>query len=176
LLKVLRDDHELELDIVPDGVDEKEKIVGKIQASIPVSPEMVMVRYGFIASLGQGVTRSWETTTLTLSMLGNMFTGKVSVKNIAGPISIADYAGQTARAGFIRYMHFLAFLSISIGIVNLLPIPVLDGGFLLYYAVEAITGKTVSDRLSEIMQKIGLVLIMMLLVVAVFNDVTRFFR
>ena len=174
-LEVLRNGRELQIGIVPETVFENGETVGKIKAVVPITPEMVMVRFGPVAAIGKGVAGAWSTTTMTLQMLGRMVTGQVSVKNIGGPIAIADFAGQTARAGLIRYLHFLAFISISIGIMNLLPIPVLDGGFLLYYVVEVVTGKTPSERFGEIMQRIGIVLLMLLLVVAVFNDITRLF-
>ena len=112
---------------------------------------------------------------MTVKMIGKMVTGDVSLKNITGPIAIADYAGQTARAGLIRYLHFIVFISISIGVMNLLPIPVLDGGLLLYYAVEVVTGGSVSDRVAQIGYKIGIGILGLLLLVAVFNDVIRLF-
>ncbi len=173
LLRIVRHDQNLELTVVPQSQEERETLIGKIQAEIPIVPEMVIVRYGFFASFGKGATKAWETTALTLKMLGRMLTGKVSVKNITGPIAIADYAGQTARAGMIRYLYFLAFISISIGVMNLLPIPVLDGGLLLYYAVEAISGRTISERAAGIAQRIGIGILVFLLVIAIFNDVTR---
>ena len=175
LLAVLREGRETEISVVPEAVEDDEGTFGKIQAKVPIVPEMVTVRFGPVVSIGKGVASAWSTTALTVRMLGRMVTGQVSVKNIGGPIAIADFAGQTARAGPIRYLHFLAFISISIGIMNLLPIPVLDGGFLLYYVVEAATGKTPSERVGEILQRIGIFLLMLLLVVAVFNDITRLF-
>ena len=102
-----------------------------------------------------------------------MITGDVSVKNISGPVSIADYAGQTARIGLSAYIHFLALISISIGLLNLLPIPMLDGGHLLYYAIEAITGRPVSDEVKLIGQRIGLGLLAALTMLAFFNDFNR---
>jgi regulator of sigma E protease len=170
---VVRDRKHIELTVVPQGHEEKGAVVGKIQAEIPIVPEMVVVRHGFFSSFGKGAVKAWETTALTLKMLGRMFTGKVSIKNITGPISIADYAGQTARAGLIRYLYFLAFISISIGVMNLLPIPVLDGGLLLYYAVEVISGRSISERASGLAQRIGIAVLVLLLVVAVFNDLSR---
>ena len=175
MLEILRDGQKIQIAIIPEAVEENGALFGKIQAVVPLSPEMVTVRFGPVVSIGKGVASAWQTTTMTLRMLGKMITGQVSVKNIGGPIAIADFAGQTARAGPVRYLNFLAFISISIGIMNLLPIPVLDGGFLLYYAVEVVTGKTPSERVGEIMQRIGIVLLMLLLVVAVFNDITRLF-
>lgn len=173
VLGVMRDNRMIELTVVPDGHEEKGAVVGRVQAEIPIVPEMVIVQHGFFSSFGKGARKAWETTSLTLKMVGRMFTGKVSIKNITGPIAIADYAGQTARAGLIRYLYFLAFISISIGVMNLLPIPVLDGGLLLYYAVEAISGRTISERAGGIAQRVGIALLVLLLVVAVFNDLSR---
>lgn len=173
LLDVVRDHQEVRLTVVPEGYEERGAIVGKIKAEIPLAPEMTTVRYGFFASFGKGMSKAWETTVLSLKMLRGMFTGQVSVKNITGPIAIADYAGQTARAGLVRYLYFIAFISISIGVMNLLPIPVLDGGFLLYYAIEAISGRSISERVAEIVQRVGMAMLVILLVVAVFNDITR---
>ena len=112
---------------------------------------------------------------MTVKMIGKMITGDVSLKNITGPIAIADYAGQTARAGLIRYLHFIVFISISIGVMNLLPIPVLDGGLLLYYAVEIVSGGSIPEKVAEIGYKIGIGILGILLLVAVFNDVVRLF-
>ena len=102
-----------------------------------------------------------------------MIIGQVSWKNITGPITIADYAGQTARIGAISYLNFIAFISISLGVMNLLPIPVLDGGLLLYYSLEVLTGRPVSARFGEIAQRAGLGILMTLMIVAVFNDLAR---
>lgn len=173
VLSVIRDSRNIELTVVPEGHDEKGMVIGRIQAEIPIVPEMIIVQHGFFSAFGKGAVKAWETTALTLKMLGRMFTGKVSIKNITGPIAIADYAGQTARAGLIRYLYFIAFISISIGVMNLLPIPVLDGGLLLYYAVEAVSGRTISERAGGIAQRVGLALLALLLVVAVFNDLSR---
>ncbi len=110
---------------------------------------------------------------MTLKMVGKMIVGEVSWKNVTGPITIADYAGQTARIGLISYLGFIAFVSISLGVMNLLPIPVLDGGHLLYYAVEVLTGRPVSERFGAIAQRAGIGILMTLMLVAVFNDITN---
>jgi len=106
-------------------------------------------------------------------MLGKMVTGDLSLRNLSGPVTIADLAGQSARVGWFAYLSFLALISISLGVLNLLPIPVLDGGHLVYYAIEAVRGRPLSERLMVITQKAGLVLILMLMAVALFNDITR---
>src|SRR5690606_27461371 len=119
------------------------------------------------------VARNWDSSVLTLKMLGKMLIGEASLKNVTGPITIADYAGQTARIGWISYLSFIAFVSISLGVMNLLPIPVLDGGHLLYYAVVVLTGRPVSERFGEIAQRAGVGILMTLMLVAVFNDINR---
>ena len=110
---------------------------------------------------------------MTLTMLGKMLTGEASLKNITGPITIADYAGQTARIGMISFLSFIAFISISLGVMNLLPIPVLDGGHLLYYSLELLTGRPVPQRVGEIAQRAGLGILMVMMALAMFNDIAR---
>jgi regulator of sigma E protease len=110
---------------------------------------------------------------MTVKMLGKMIVGEVSLKNVSGPITIADVAGQTARAGATPFLEFIAFISITLGVMNLLPIPVLDGGHLLYYSLEVLTGRPVSARAGEIAQRAGVGLLFMLMALAVFNDLVR---
>lgn len=147
--------------------------VGKISAYIALQPDMITVPSGPLAALGKAVQRVWDTCAMTLKMIGKMITGEASLKNVTGPITIADYAGQTARLGLASYLSFIAFISISLGVMNLLPIPVLDGGHLLYYSLEVLTGRPVPERVGEIAQRIGIGLLMTLMVLAVFNDISR---
>lgn len=153
--------------------DENGKLIGRVGIALGANIEMVTVRYGPVASIEQGFSRTIDTFWLSLKMLGRMLTGEVSVKNISGPVSIADYAGQSARVGMAAYIHFLALISISIGLLNLLPIPMLDGGHLMYYAIEAVTGKPVSDQFKRIGQQIGVSLLIALTFLALFNDFSR---
>jgi regulator of sigma E protease len=146
---------------------------GQMKVVVAQAPEMVTVTAGPLEALGQGVARTWETATMTLKMIGKMITGEVSLKNVTGPITIADYAGQTARIGAISYLQFIAFISISLGVMNLLPIPVLDGGHLLYYSLEVLTGRPLPERVGEIAQRAGVGLLFMLMALAVFNDLVR---
>ena len=125
------------------------------------------------SALSKAVGKTWESSVLTLKMLGKMILGEVSWKNITGPITIADYAGQTARVGMISYLSFIAFISISLGVMNLLPIPVLDGGLLLYYSLEVLTGRTIPERIGDMAQRAGVGILMTLMAVAVFNDIVR---
>jgi regulator of sigma E protease len=147
--------------------------VGKISAAIALQPDMITVPSSPLAAVGKAMTRVWDTCTMTLKMIGKMIVGEVSLKNVTGPITIADYAGQTARMGAVSYLSFIAFISISLGVMNLLPIPVLDGGHLLYYSLEVLTGRPVPERFNEIAQRVGIGLLMTLMLLAVFNDVAR---
>jgi regulator of sigma E protease len=147
--------------------------VGKISAYIALQPDMIVVPAGPLDATGKAVERVWDTCTMTLKMIGKMITGEASLKNVTGPITIADYAGQTARMGVASYLSFIAFISISLGVMNLLPIPVLDGGHLLYYSLEVLTGRPVPERVGEIAQRLGIGLLMALMVLAVFNDISR---
>lgn len=153
----------------------KEGRIGKLNVEVGSVPEMVAIQDPVTDAIPKAIQRTWTTSVLTLEMIGKMLTGEVSLENITGPITIADYAGQTARVGLISYINFLAFISISLGVMNLLPIPILDGGHLLYYSLEVFTGRPVSTRLWEISQRTGLAILMLLMVIAFFNDIARLF-
>ncbi|HEX2604851.1 MAG TPA: RIP metalloprotease RseP [Oxalicibacterium sp.] len=172
-IDVLRAGRPLRFDVTPETVHKDGQIFGRIKVEVPLAPEMTTVSYGPVAGLLKAVGRTWDTSALTLKMVGKMIVGEVSWRNVTGPITIADYAGQSARIGWISYLSFIAFVSISLGVMNLLPIPVLDGGHLLYYAVEVLTGRTVSERFGAIAQRAGVGILMTLMLVAVFNDINR---
>jgi regulator of sigma E protease len=159
--------------VTPEAVSKGRQQFGRIGAEVPMIPEMVVASDPPLAALGRAAKKTWDTSTLTLKMLGKMLIGEVSWKNITGPITIADYAGQTARIGAISYLTFIAFISISLGVMNLLPIPILDGGLLLYYSLEVLTGRAIPERLGEIAQRAGIGILMTLMAVAVFNDIVR---
>jgi len=129
----------------------------------------------FSLEVCEAVAETWDKSEFTLLMIGRMITGEVSWRNISGPVTIADYAGQSARLGIDYYLKFLALVSISLGVLNLLPIPILDGGHLLYYLVEIIKRGPVSERTMEIGQQIGLTLLLMLMAFAFYNDINRLF-
>ncbi len=131
------------------------------------------VRYGPLASIGLGLERTWETTTLTVKMLVRMVIGQASLQNIGGPVTIGQVAGDTASMGFVPYLTFLAVISISLGIVNLLPIPILDGGHLLYFLYEAMAGKPPSEHAQAVGQQIGIAALIALMGVAFYNDFHR---
>ncbi len=147
--------------------------LGRVGAYIGAPPGTVMVRYGIVDGLTRAVTRTWEVSVLSLQMIGKIVMGEASLKNLSGPITIADYAGQSASLGAVPFVVFLALISVSLGVLNLLPLPVLDGGHLMYYLWESLTGKPVSESWMEQLQKVGLVVLLMMMSVAVFNDVTR---
>jgi regulator of sigma E protease len=169
----LRGEQQFSIVVTPQAHAKDGQTFGRIQAEVPMVPEMIIASSPPLTALGKAVRKTWDTSTLTLKMLGKMIIGEVSLKNITGPITIADYAGQTARIGLISFLSFIAFISISLGIMNLLPIPVLDGGHLLYYSLEVLTGRPVSERFGNIAQRAGLGILMALMGVAVFNDIIR---
>ncbi|WP_269504585.1 RIP metalloprotease RseP [Burkholderia sp. IMCC1007] len=161
--------------IVPQAQrdDDTGQAVGRIGAALSMHTPSVDVRYGPIESLRLGARRTWDISVYSLKMFGRMITGNASLKNLSGPVTIADYAGKSARLGPSAFLSFLALVSISLGVLNLLPIPVLDGGHLLYYLVEAATGKAISERWQLILQRAGLICIVALSAIALFNDLAR---
>ena len=162
----------------PNGVGEHGKPVGKIGAAPWLDPAlekklMTEVRYGPVRAFGEAVGKTWDTSVFTLQTLGKMVLGEISLKNISGPITIADYAGRSAHGGWLPYLSFLAAISISLGVLNLLPVPLLDGGHLMYYMAEIVMGRPVSERAMEIGQRIGMVLLLTLMAFAFYNDLNR---
>ena len=147
--------------------------IGRIGVQLRAQIQTVLVRYGPIDALAHGVSQTWDLCTFSLRMIGKMLSGEVSLKNISGPVTIADYAGQSARLGPIAFISFIAFISISLGVMNLLPIPMLDGGHLLYYSAEIVRGRPPSERFLEWSQRAGMFLLAGLMVVALFNDFVR---
>jgi regulator of sigma E protease len=158
----------LTLQVTPETARENTEAVGKIG----VGP-FIDVRYPVGTALWQGAKKTWDMSVFTLEMLGRMVIGEVSLKNLSGPITIADYAGQSAQMGWMAYVSFIALISISLGVLNLLPVPVLDGGHLMYYVAEIIRGRPVSERALEIGQRIGMVVLFSLMAFAIYNDIYR---
>lgn len=178
IFSIRRDGALLAIAMVPDEASESGERIGRIGIAV-AEPDLggvsmfAEVRYGIVDGLAKAARQTWETSVLSLQMIGRMFTGEVSWKNLSGPVTIADYAGQTAQLGWSHYIKFLALISISLGVLNLLPIPVLDGGHLLYYVIEIIKGGPIPERVMEIGQQIGLALLVMLMAFAFFNDINR---
>ena len=162
----------------PDVIKENNQTIGRMGAGVKLdqavlSKLMITLNYSPYLSLQKAIAKTWETSIFSLKMLGRMVTGQVSLKGISGPVTIATYAGESANLGLITFLGFLALVSISIGVLNLLPIPVLDGGHLMYYMLEIIKGSPVSEKTMLVGQKIGFVLLGLLMTIAIFNDFNR---
>jgi regulator of sigma E protease len=163
----------LQIDITPRVQREGEASVGRIDAFVGEPPAMVTVRHGPIEGLQQGFIRTWDVSALTVKMMGRMLIGEASLKNLSGPLTIADYAGQSVAQGLPYYLGFLALVSVSLGVLNLLPLPMLDGGHLMYYIFEGATGRPVSDLWLARLQRGGIAVLLTMMSVALFNDVAR---
>ncbi|MES9846315.1 MAG: RIP metalloprotease RseP, partial [Candidatus Sedimenticola sp. 6PFRAG5] len=152
--------------------------VGRIGAGVYI-PEGLYeeyrteVQYGPIEAVGEAAVKTWDMSFFMLKMLGRMLTGEASVKNLSGPISIAQTAGKTASYGLVYFLKFLALVSISLGVLNLLPIPVLDGGHLLFFLVEAVKGSPMSEEAQLRSQKVGMLLLLALMGLAFYVDLAR---
>ncbi len=177
-IEILRNDRVITFDITPEVTTENGKQVGRIGIAPVINQAefeelIITISYPPTIAIQKAMVKTWETTVLTLQMLSKMITGDVSWKNISGPISIADYAGQSAQMGLVSYLAFLALISVSIGVLNLLPIPILDGGHLMYYLIEMVKGAPLSDKTVLMGQKIGLAMLLTLMTFAIYNDISR---
>jgi regulator of sigma E protease len=166
------------IEVVPDAVNAGGTRIGRIGAG-PQQPEgyadklLVRVKYGPLESLWRALVKTVDISVFSLKMLGKMLIGEVSWRHLSGPVTIADFAGQSASLGWVSYLTFLALISISLGVLNLLPIPLLDGGHLMYYAIEIVKGKPVSERFMELGQRVGLALLLVMMAFAFYNDLNR---
>lgn len=179
MFDMLRGANRFQVQITPQVIEEQGLRIGRIgvsvaEASLEGQPEIKgFVRYGCLDAALRAVRETWDKSVFSLVMFGKMLTGEASWKNLSGPVTIADYAGQSARLGLDYYLKFMALVSISLGILNLLPIPVLDGGHLMYHALEVIKGGPLSERVMAWGQQIGLTLLFTLMAFAFFNDLSR---
>jgi len=177
-LGILRKGQTLSLEVIPDAIKDHGTLKGQMGAALQVDEQafasiFVTSHYTAGEAFVKAANKTWETSIFSLKMLANMLTGDVSVKTISGPVTIANYAGQSAHLGLKAFVGFLAMISISLGVLNLLPIPVLDGGHLLYYIVEILKGSPVSEKVMEIGQRIGMFIILLLMTCALYNDINR---
>ena len=177
-LDIERSGAQMRLTVTPESVTENGKTFGRIGVRPRVDRKFLetlntVVRYGPLEAIPRAWAKVWDMSIFSLKMMGRMITGDISWKNLSGPITIADYAGQSAQLGWIPYVTFLALISISLGVLNLLPIPVLDGGQLMYYIAEILKGSPVSEKVMEIGQQVGLTLLLGLTAFAFYNDIHR---
>ena len=179
-LALERNGERVALEVVPETANVGGVQIGRIGAA-PRVPEshaeriLIRVHYGPVSALSKACAKTWDIASFSLKILGRMLIGEVSWRHLSGPVTIADYAGQSAQMGWLSYVTFLALISISLAVLNLLPIPLLDGGHLLYYAVEIIRGSPVSERAMELGQRVGLALLLLMMAFAFYNDLNRLF-
>jgi regulator of sigma E protease len=177
-MAVERAGHLRTLEVRPEAVELNGERVGRIGAAPFVPPShaekmLVRVQYGPLESAWKAIDKTVDISVFSLRMIGKMVIGEVSWRHLSGPVTIADFAGQSAQLGWISYLTFLALISISLGVLNLLPIPLLDGGHLMYYVVEIIKGSPVSERAMELGQRVGLALLLVMMAFAFYNDFNR---
>ena len=177
-LEVLREDSIVVINVIPDSIGSQGTKTGRIGAAA-FAPKGLFDSYFVIESYAlpqaffKSIKKTWEMSVLTLRVLGRMIIGEASVKNLSGPISIAQYAGQSAGIGLLAFLSFMAIVSVSLGVLNLLPVPLLDGGHLMYYIVELAIGKPVSENIQILGQQVGMVLLLGLMSIAFYNDIIR---
>ncbi len=177
-LEIERGGQKLNLSLTPGTEIHGGQSIGKIGAGPKLEERWLAeirteIRYGPWDSLEKGVQKTWDMSVFTLEMMGRMVMGQVSWRNLSGPLTIADYAGQSAQMGWLSFVSFLALVSISLGVLNLLPVPLLDGGHLMYYGFEIFRGRPVSERFMELGSRIGMAILFLLMVLALYNDLAR---
>ena len=173
LWMIERGGQSLALEVSPRAVNDGDQTIGRIEVMVGAAPQMVKVSRGFFEGLSLGAQRTWSVSWMTLKVFGRMLIGEASLKNLSGPLTIADYAGQSARSGLAHYLGFLALVSVSLGVLNLLPLPMLDGGHLMYYLFEGLSGRPVSEWWQTQLQRAGALILMLMMVLALSNDVAR---
>jgi regulator of sigma E protease len=179
-ITLMRDGKSIVLNLTPDIELDHGVRVGRIGAGAAIDPALktkltVTIQRSFGQAFVEGTQKTYHLSVLTLEMMGRMLTGSVSTKGVGGPLQIAAAAGDSARLGIVPFLAFLGLLSVSLGVLNLLPVPVLDGGHLLYYSFELIAGRPISDRIMEMGTRVGLTLLVGLMALAFYNDINRFF-
>jgi len=178
MVEIARNGLHQQLSVTIGAAKKDGQTIGRIgvrpESVSPLPKSMLAIhQYGFLAAIPKGIEKTWDLSVLTVKMLGKIVVGDASIKNISGPITIAEVAGHSARMGIESFLRFLAIVSLSLGVINLLPIPMLDGGHLLFYLIEIVKGSPVSEAMQEIGLKIGVALLVMLMSIALYNDFTR---
>lgn len=173
LWDISREGRHLQVAVIPERLAEGSQFIGRIGAQVGEPPVKVWIQSDLVEALHKAVIQTWEVIVMTLDMLGRLLTGNASLDNLSGPLTMADYAGRSASLGIGAYLSYLALVSVSLGVFNLLPLPVLDGGHLLYYLYEALTGRPPSPEWLDAMQRVGLAALVVLMVFSLFNDVVR---
>lgn len=172
VLTIVRGQQQLDVSLITNAITIEGKQYGQIGLYRPLLENMTL-RFGPLEAIWQSIDYNWRSTTITLRSLGRMLTARMSSENLSGPITIARLAGHTVKSGYADFLKFLAIISVSLGLLNLLPIPILDGGHLLYFLIEAITGKAPSEKTMLYGQQVGIAMILMLMAVAFYNDIMR---
>jgi len=177
-VELLRKGNLLNLTVTPKAVMDEELSIGRIGVSPLIDPSINQRFYatyslGLLPALGEAAIQTMSYSVLTVKMIGRMLIGDASIQNLSGPISLAQYAGQTASIGLVSFLKFLAFVSVSLGVINLLPIPMLDGGHLFFYLIEAIKGRPVSDKAQAVFMRMGMLMLISMMLLAVFVDLGR---
>ena len=174
-LLIERSGQSVTVKLMPVMTDIKGQRVPRIEAALGSLPVTIEVSYGLVEGLSKAFSKTWDVSVMSLSMLGKMLIGEASLQNLSGPLTIADYAGRSAQMGWVYYVGFLALVSVSLGVLNLLPLPVLDGGHLMYYLFEGVTGRPVSELWLERLQRGGVAIMLALMSLALYNDLARLF-